>query len=190
MGKRYSEIDARLKAFIEAQHVFFVGTAPLSDEGHINLSPKGLDTFRIIGPRQVAYLDYVGSGAETIAHLRENGRIVIMLCAFTGPPNIVRLHGRGVVLEPFDAEFGALRGQFPADAYARALIRVDLERISDSCGFGVPLYEYQGERPQLDAWSDRKGVDGLEAYQREKNARSLDGLPALRWVDEVEPASD
>src|SRR5690606_27457314 len=130
-------------------------------------SPKGLDTFRIIDPRKVAYLDYTGSGAETIAHLRENGRIVLMFCAFTGPPRIVRMHGRGFVVEPQDAEFAALRALFPDNAAARAIIYAELDRIADSCGFGVPLYEFRGDRAQLNAWSSRKGVEGLEAYQRE-----------------------
>lgn len=183
MAKTYPEIDERLRRFIEAQHLFFVATAPLSADGHVNLSPKGLDSLRILNSQEIAYLDYVGSGAETIAHLRENGRIVIMLCAFEGPPNIVRLHGRGSVLKPPDPEYESLRSKFPPDAAARALIRVRLDRISDSCGFGVPLYEFLGERSQLDAWSAHKGPDGLAAYQREKNARSLDGLAALRWVE-------
>jgi hypothetical protein len=181
MGKLYPDIDDRLRAFIEAQHLFFVATAPLGAVGHVNLSPKGLDSFRIVGPREVAYLDHVGSGAETIAHLRENGRIVVMLCAFEGAPRIVRLHGRGRVLEPQDAGFAALRERF-APGPARALIAVDVERISDSCGYGVPLYEYVGERTQLEAWSDRKGGEGLLAYQQKHNARSIDGLPALRWT--------
>ncbi len=183
MGKLYGEIDERLRAFIEAQHLFFVATAPSGASGHPNLSPKGLDTFRILGPRQVGYLDHVGSGAETIAHLRENGRIVVMLCAFEGPPRIVRLHGTGRVLEPQDLDFGELRARFPADTPARALICINLERISDSCGYGVPLYEYVGERTQLNDWSDRKGAAGRLAYQRKHNAKSIDGLPALRWTE-------
>jgi hypothetical protein len=183
MGKLYGEIDERLRAFIEAQHLFFVATAPSGASGHLNLSPKGLDTLRILGPRQVGYLDHVGSGAETIAHLRENGRIVVMLCAFQGAPRIVRLHGRGGVLEPQDPGFAELRARFSADAPARALIRLDVERISDSCGYGVPLYEYVGERTQLDDWSARKGDTGRLAYQRKHNAKSIDGLPALRWTE-------
>jgi hypothetical protein len=184
MGKLYPEIDDSLRAFIEAQHVFFVATAPLGASGHVNLSPKGLDSFRVLGPRQVGYLDHVGSGAETIAHLRENGRIVLMLCAFEGRPRIVRLHGRGRVLEPQDPGFGALREQFPAGAPpTRALIAIEVERISDSCGYAVPLYAFVAERTQLDDWSDRKGADGLRTYQRKHNAQSIDGLPALRWTE-------
>lgn len=184
MSKVHPEIDDRLARFIGERHVFFVATAPLDGEGHLNLSPKGLDALRILGPRRVAYLDFVGSGAETIAHLRENGRIVLMFCAFDGPPNIVRLHGRGRVIEPQDPDFEALRTRFPIETRARAVIVVDVDRVSDSCGFGVPLMTYRGERTQLPAWAERKGEDGLDVYQREKNAKSIDGLPALRWVNE------
>ena len=182
MGKPFGEIDADLQAFIEAQRMFFVATAPLDGAGHVNLSPKGLDTLRVLTPRTLAYLDYVGSGAETIAHLKENGRIVLMLCALHGPPKIVRFHGRGEVLEPQDAEYARVRPLFPADPSARAIIVISIDRIADSCGFGVPLYRFEGERPQLAAWVDRKGEDGLKEYQLKKNARSIDGLPAVTWV--------
>lgn len=180
MGKVYDGIDARLAGWIGRQHLFFVATAPSGAQGHVNLSPKGLDALRILGSREVAYVDLVGSGAETIAHLRDNGRIVIMLCAFEGPPSIVRLHGRGEVLEPGDPGFEVHAARFPAWSSRRAIVRVDLTRISDSCGYGVPLLGYQGARPQLHAWAERKGEDGLRAYQRAHNLRSLDGLPALR----------
>jgi hypothetical protein len=184
MGKTFDVIDERLADWIRAQHLFFVATAPLAAQGLVNLSPKGLDSFAVLGPRSVAYLDFTGSGVETIAHLRENGRIVVMFCAFEGPPRIVRLHGRGAVLEPRDAGFDALRARFPdyesVGASVRAVIRVELERIADSCGYAVPLYEYQGERTQLEAWAKRKGPEGLRAYRSENNARSLDGLPGLR----------
>ena len=182
MGKLYAEIDDRLRAFIARQHLFFVASAPTGPDGHVNCSPKGLDTFRILTPTRVAYLDFVGSGVETIAHLRQNGRVVLMFCAFEGPPNIVRLHGRGAAVEPRDPEFAALRAHFPEAAGVRAVVRVDLQRISDSCGYGVPLMSYQGERPQLREWAGRKGEAGLADYQREKNAASLDGLPGLRWT--------
>ena len=182
MGKLYEAIDGRIQAFIEAQHMFFVATAPLGGGGHVNLSPKGLDTFRVLGPLEVAYLDYVGSGAETIAHLRENGRITIMFCAFEGPPNIVRLYGRARVVEPGDRGFKALRRRFPSGHDARAVVRVAVDRVTDSCGYGVPRYALEGDRSQLFAWADHKGTDGLRDYQTEKNARSIDGLPALRWV--------
>src|SRR5437870_5345471 len=124
--------------------MFFVGTAPTAADGHVDISPKGLmETFRILGPREVAYLDFVGSGAETIAHLRENGRIVVMLCAFQGPPRIVRLYGRGEILEPRDHEFSRLRGLFPAEPAGRAIVHISITRIADSCGYGVPLYSFR-----------------------------------------------
>jgi hypothetical protein len=184
MGRLYEEIDAGLQAFIEAQRLFFVATAPLDASGHVNLSPKGLDTFRVLGTRQVAYLDHVGSGAETIAHLKENRRIVMMWCAFQGPPRIVRLHGRGEVLEPRSGEYQRLRPLFPETPSGRAIIHVVADRISDSCGFGVPLYEFQGERSQLAAWAGRKGAEGLRQYQAKTNTVSIDGLPAVTWVHE------
>jgi hypothetical protein len=180
MGKIYAEIDERLRTFIAAQHLFFVASAPAGPGGHVNCSPKGLDTFRVLGPTTVACLDYTGSGVETVAHVRENGRIVVMFCAFEGPPNIVRLHGRGEVVEPGDAEFGALRAHFEPGPGLRAIVRIEVTRISDSCGYGVPLLRHDGERPQLAAWAERKGDDGLAAYRREKNAASIDGLPGLR----------
>lgn len=186
MGKTFEGIDANLRQFILEQRLFFVATAPLNADGHINLSPKGLDTLRVLDSHTVAYLDYVGSGAETIAHLRENQRIVIMLCAFQGAPRIVRLHGRGTVLEPQDPEFTLLRALFPDEPAGRAIIRVAVERISDSCGFGVPRYAFEADRPQLPEWVRSKGEQGLEDYQRKKNSVSIDGLPALRWPDSMD----
>lgn len=183
MGKQYSEIDGTLQRFIEAQQVFFVATAPSGSEGHVNLSPKGLHSLRVLGPRSVGYVDFVGSGVETIAHLRENGRIVILFCAFEGSPKILRLHGRGIVHEPSDPEFVRLRDLFSDSFPARSIIVVSVERISDSCGYGVPLYEYKGQRDQLAAWADRKGEDGLRRYQLERNAGSIDGLPGLIWAE-------
>jgi len=184
MGKVHELIDDKIRAFIEAQQMFFVATAPLDPSGHLNLSPKGLDTLRIVGPRTLVYLDYVGSGSETIAHLRQNGRIVLMWCAFAGPPNIVRVHGRGEVIEPPDPEFEELRGLFPATAPGvRSVVRIQVDRVGDTCGFGVPLYEYSGQRSQLTRWAEHKGTEGLNQYQRDKNRVSVDGLPSLRWVD-------
>jgi hypothetical protein len=183
MGDVHPHIDAALRKFIEAQHMFFVATAP-ERGGHINISPKGLDTFRILTPASVAYLDYVGSGAETIAHLRDNGRITVMLCAFDGPPKIVRLHGTGEVLEPQDAGYELVRPAFPpGGSPPRAIIRINVQRVSTSCGYGVPLYSFEKERTQLGTWADRKGERGLVEYQLEKNSVSIDGLPALRWTD-------
>lgn len=181
MGKLYDAIDGELRSFIEAQHMFFVATAP-SGGGHVNLSPKGLDALRIVDGHTILYLDYVGSGAETIAHLGDGGRIVLMVCAFEGSPKIVRLHGHGEAIEPAHSEYAALRPLFPSAMPARSIIRIHLTRVSDSCGFGVPLYEFRGHRSQLPAWMERKGEDGLLEYQRKHNARSIDGLPALEWT--------
>ena len=179
MGKTYDGITPELSNWIEQQRLFFVATAPLASDGFINCSPKGLDTFRILGPRDVAYVDLTGSGVETIAHARENGRIVFMFCAFEGPPKIVRLHGRSEVLLPDSPEFQAVASHFPAYLGHRAIIRALLTRISDSCGYGVPRYDFAGDRGMLMRWSASKGPDGLRQYRREKNARSLDDLPGL-----------
>jgi hypothetical protein len=178
VGKVYGEIGEKVAAWIEQQHLFFVGSAPLDAAGHVNISPKGdLRWFRILGPREVAYLDFVGSGAETIAHARENGRIVVMFCAFAGPPRIVRLHGRAEVLAPTDE----LAAKFdPPEHAVRSVIRIDVERVADSCGYGVPLMEFKGKRTQYDAWVQKKVRDGgLDEYVAKKNAASIDGLPAL-----------
>ena len=181
MGKVYAEIDDGLRTFIEAQHMFLVGTAPSGSEGHINLSPKGLDSLRILGPRTIAYADFVGSGIETVAHVRQNGRVVIMLCAFDGPPKIVRLYGHGEVTESQETAFGSLQAHFAPALGIRSIIRVEVDRISGSCGYGVPLYRYEGQRPQLAAWAERKGETGLLEYQRGNNSASIDGLPGLCW---------
>jgi predicted pyridoxine 5'-phosphate oxidase superfamily flavin-nucleotide-binding protein len=178
MGKVYDAIDERLAAWIERQQLFFVATAPLDADGHVNVSPKGdLRWFRILGCREVAFLDFVGSGAETIAHVRENERIVVMLCAFEGPPRIVRLHGRAEVLAADDR----LAARFdPPEHAVRSVIRIDVERIADSCGYGVPLMRFESRRTQYDAWVEKKVRDGgLDAYVAEKNATSIDGLPAV-----------
>ena len=183
MGDTYSEIDDGMRSFVRSQHMFFVATAPGGAEGHVNCSPKGLDTFRFLGPRTVAYLDFVGSGAETIAHLRDNGRIVLMFCAFEGPPNILRFYGQGEVLEPGDDDFETLLTEFEPGVGMRSIIRVELDRISDSCGYGIPLYRYEGDRTQLARWAQQKGDDGLVEYRRLKNSTSIDGLPALRSTE-------
>ena len=180
MGKVYDRIDDKLSDFIGRQHVFFVGTAPDAPAGHLNVSPKGLDTFRILGPNSVAYLDLTGSGIETVAHIRQNGRVTIMFCAFEGRPLIVRLYGRGRVVEPGDPEWGRLIADFPEYPGVRSVILVEVERVADSCGFAVPLYEYKGERPQLIEYAERKGPEGMEAYKAEKNRASIDGIAGLR----------
>jgi hypothetical protein len=179
LGKVRTEIDEQIAKMIQAQHVFFVSTAPLASDGNINLSPKGLDTFRILRPKTVAYLDVIGSGVETIAHLKENGRIILMFCNFEGPPKIVRLHGRGRAVEPHSSEFPDLAAQFPHYETTRAIIVVDVTRVSHSCGFGVPFLKYEGERDQHFRWAQKKGPEGLRAYKQEKNRRSIDGLPGL-----------
>jgi predicted pyridoxine 5'-phosphate oxidase superfamily flavin-nucleotide-binding protein len=179
MGKVRSVIDDAVRKFIEAQHVFFVGTSPLDAEGHVNLSPKGLDTFRILGPTTVAYLDFNGSGVETIAHLKENGRIVLMFCAFQGPPDIYRLYGQGRVIQAREAEFAGLSANFATYEHVRSIIVVEVTRVQDCCGYGVPLFKYEGERTQLEAWARHRGPERLKEYRAEKNQRSMDGLPGL-----------
>ncbi|OOC53937.1 MULTISPECIES: pyridoxamine 5'-phosphate oxidase family protein [Nocardiopsis] len=185
MGKIYDTIDARLTRFLLDQPVFFVGSAPLAGDGHVNVSPKGMSgTFAVLGEHQVAYLDYTGPGAETIAHLRENGRVTMMFCAFDGPPKIVRLHGRGRVVTPADPEFDELRSHFSKERVEgqRAVIVVDVHRVSDSCGFSVPLMDLRGDRDLLDRYHERRGTGYFDEYHRTRNATSIDGLPALPGV--------
>jgi hypothetical protein len=179
MGRSYEEIDDRLTEWIGRQHVFFVATAPLAADGHINVSPKGLDTFTVLGPTRVGYLDLTGSGVETIAHLRENGRITVMFCAFEGPPRIVRLHGRGQVHGRGTASFDELAARFSARVGSRSVITVDVDRVADSCGYAVPILKFESDRDRLDAWAENKGPEGLAAYWQDNNAASIDGLPGL-----------
>ena len=189
MGKIYERIDERLADWIGEQQLFFVATAPGGATGHVNVSPKGpRETFAVLGPLEVAYLDLIGSGIETVAHLRENGRIVVMFCAFAGPPRILRLHGRGEVVAPDDARFETLAQATGIDRIeggregSRTVVRIDVERIADSCGYGVPLMSYEGERPQRVAWLDRKqrqGETALDDYVRD-HAVSIDGLVGIR----------
>ena len=179
MGKVYPAIDDSIRAFIEAQPVFFVASAPLDPYGHVNVSPKGLDTLRILGPNTIAYLDLTGSGIETVSHVKENGRIVLMFCAFQGPPRIFRLHGKGRVVEPGESEFSELSGHFPRHEGARTIIVVDVSRIADSCGFGVPQLEFRKNRDQLTAWAQKLGPEALKTYREQRNARSIDGRTAL-----------
>lgn len=179
MGKEFQEIDERMQRWIEKQHMFFVSTAPLADDGLINCSPKGLDSLRVIGSRSIVYADTGGSGIETVAHLKENGRIVLMLCAFEGPPKIFRFYGTGRSVEPHDEEFAGLLSRFPEMPAIRNFVVIDVECIRDSCGYGVPLYEFKKERDSLSNWSENKSDDELLDYRIENNARSLDGLPGL-----------
>jgi hypothetical protein len=189
MGRVYDGIDERQRAWIAAQALFFVGTAPLDADGHVNVSPKGpIGSLRVLSEHRLAYLDGVGSGAETIAHLRENGRIVVMLCAFSGPPRIVRLHGRGRVHLPGEPGFEALLAECdfeePSIPQARrSIVEVEVERVSDSCGYGVPLMTHEGQRDHARLWAEKRvrtrGEDAMASYQAEKNALSIDGLPAV-----------
>jgi len=187
VGRTYDAVDDRLRAFLVRQPMFFVATAPLAADGHVNVSPKGMrGTFRVLDNRRVAYLDLTGSGIETVAHLRENGRITLMFCAFEGPPRIVRLHGTGRAVVPGDDEFDALAPGFAAIEGTRSVIVVDVTRIADSCGYAVPRLDYVGERDNLVHWAETRGAGGLEAYRRERNAESIDGLPGLPAADALE----
>lgn len=179
MGRVLETIDDDLKAFIETQPVFFVSTAPLAAEDHVNVSPKGLDSLRVLGPHRVAYVDLHGSGIETHAHLRENGRICVMFCAFTGPPKVVRLHGRGRAVLPGDDDFDELAARLPTHDGLRAVIDIAVDRVSSSCGFAVPLMDLVEPRDQLVRWADRMGPEKLAGYRAEKNTRSIDGLPGI-----------
>lgn len=179
MGKTYSELNEKLIRFIEAQKMFFVATAPLSPQGHVNVSPKGYDSFKIIDNNTVAYLDYGGSGIETHAHVVENGRITIMFNAYEGKANIVRLYGKGSVCAFHDEGFAEKLSWFPKFDRARAIITIDLTRVSDSCGYGVPFYEFVGERDQLQRAHEFKSIEEWKDYRYEKNPESIDGLPGL-----------
>ncbi|PYI55686.1 pyridoxamine 5'-phosphate oxidase family protein [Paenibacillus flagellatus] len=177
MGKQFAALLPEHEAFIRRQHLFFVATAPLSAEGHVNLSPKGYDSLRILSANRVAYLDLTGSGSETSAHLLENGRITIMFCAFEGPPNIMRLYGTGSVHLPDSPEWESLFPLFPPLPGARQIVSVDVHKVQTSCGYAVPFMEYGGERDTLTRWAIQKGEEGLVRYREQKNASSIDGLP-------------
>jgi len=179
MSKTHENIEPELAEWITRQRVFFVATAPLSPDGHVNTSPKGGEAFRILGPLEVVYQDYTGSGAETVSHLRENGRIVIMFCAFEGPPKIVRLHGRGTVITPDHPRFADMEALFPPNPGTRAFIHIAVTRVSDSCGFSVPYFDYKEPRDTLDRWAASQSPEKLDAYRATKNQRSIDDLPAL-----------
>ena len=179
MGKEFQQIDERIQRWIEGQRMFFVSTAPLADDGRVNCSPKGLDSLRVLGPHRIAYADIGGSGIETVAHLKENGRIVIMMCAFDGPPKIFRFYGHGRPVELHDPEFDELVAEFAELPAIRNLVVVEIDCIRDSCGYGVPLYEFKAERDSLGNWCQSKTGEEMLEYQLANNARSLDGLPGL-----------
>lgn len=178
MAKQFPHIEAAHRAFIQRQRVFFNASAPA--EGHVNVSPRDGASLRVLGGNEVAYLDRTGSGNETAAHLRDNGRLTLLFCAFEGPPMILRLYGRGRVLPRGGADYARLlAAEFGGDEPpgARQMVRLDVDLVQTSCGYGVPLFDYGGERASLTRWAEAKGEAGLEAYRREKNARSMDGLP-------------
>lgn len=174
MAQLYSALDDRLRGLIAEQKMFFTATAP--GEGRINVSPKGMDTFRVLDDNTVAYLDLTGSGNETAAHLRENGRITIMFCSFTAKPFILRLYGHGRIVSPGDPEWEELLPLFPRIVGTRQIMVMTVESAQTSCGFAVPVYELVEERPMLVEWSERKGVEGLKEYRARKNRVSLDGV--------------
>jgi hypothetical protein len=179
MSKTYDCLDDSLIAFMRRQKIFFVATAPLSDSGSVNLSPKGYDSFAILDSNTVAYVDFGGTGIETHAHVRENGRITLMFCAFEGPANILRIYGRGEALAFGDPGFGDKMKLFPAVERARGIIIVHIARVSDSCGWGVPFFEYKGEREQLRRWIENKPFEEWAERRYVSNAQSIDGLPGL-----------
>lgn len=182
MSAVYERIDEEIREWVAAQPLFFVATAPLADDGLVNCSPKGLDTLRVIDDHTLAYLDITGSGVETIAHLRENGRIVVMLCAFTGAPRIVRFHGEGEVVESSHPDFADLVARFDGFPGVRSVIRVHVSRVADTCGYGVPLMDFKGHRKTLSKWAASQGDEALAEYRAKRNAASLDGLPGLKEV--------
>lgn len=177
MGKFNKSILAHHREFIEKQRMFFTATSPLGEGGHINLSPKGIDGFKVLSDNEVGYMDFIGSGNETSAHLVENGRIIFMFCAFDGPPNILRLYGKGRVILPSSEEWAAVSAHFKIYPSTRQIVVAEIDLVQTSCGYGVPLYEHLGERPHLFDWAGKKGEDGLKNYIEEKNMVSIDGLP-------------
>jgi len=179
MGKEYTAIDQRIEKWMQRQKMFFVATAPLASEGLINCSPKGLDSLRVLAPNEIAYVDTGGSGIETVAHLKENSRIVLMMCAFDGPPKIFRFYGGGTAIEPHDDRFKPMLARLPQTPAARNIIHIDVTRIIDSCGYGVPLYDFKKHRDSLENYFEAQSEDEILAYRRRKNSESLDGLPGL-----------
>jgi hypothetical protein len=176
MGGFYDSIREQEEKFIKKQKMFFISTAPLSAEGHINLSPKGTDSFRVLSPNKVAYMDLVGSGNETSAHMQENGRVCFMFCSFVGPPNILRLYGKGYTVLPTDAEWETLAPLFEITISTRQIIVADIYKVQNSCGYSVPLYAHVGERDIAEKWAETKGEEGIKQYIQKKNKMSLDGL--------------
>ncbi len=184
MGKTYQEIDARIERWMERQKMFFVATAPLSADDSVNLSPKGNDTLRVLDPQTLLYLDSGGSGIETVAHLRENGRIVIMMCSFDAAPKIYRFHGTGSVITPLDEEFEELLKHFKGtELGVRNLIKIQVSRISDSCGYGVPLYEYSSDRRTAIEYAQNHSTADIREKMESNNASSIDGLKGISSIE-------
>ncbi len=179
MGKIFDGVDDVLAAWLVEQPMFFVGTAPLAADGLVNVSPRGHDSFSVLGPRRVGWVDFTGSGVETIAHLRENARICVMFCSFSDRPRIVRLHGRGSVHLPGTSLYDDVVARHPTHPSTRAVVVVEVDRVSDSCGYGVPVMDLRDERDLLRLSAEKRGPEGLQSYREEKNARSIDGLPGL-----------
>jgi Pyridoxamine 5'-phosphate oxidase len=185
MGKLHDSIKPAHREFIEQQHIFFVSTAPLSADGRVNLSPKGLDCFRVLSDHRVGYMDLISSGNETSAHTLENGRITIMFCSFTGAPNILRLYGKGFTVLPGTKEWEECAPHFTIYPSTRQFIIADIDLVQTSCGFGVPLFDYTGERDIHFEWAEKKGADGLIEYVQENNLKSLDGLQTNLGLKQV-----
>ena len=181
MGQRYTELSQDLIQFIWSQSIFFVATAPAA--GRVNLSPKGMDSLRVINPNTVSWLNVTGSGNETAAHLLENDRMTIMLCAFEGKPMVLRLYGRARVYHARDVEWGDLAKRFEMIPGARQIFVLDIELVLTSCGMGVPYFEYKGERRQLTDWAEKKGAEGISEYWEKRNQLSLDGKPTGIFED-------
>lgn len=183
MKQDYGSISPRIADFMKSQKIFFVATSPLSENGHVNVSPKGYDTFQIIDEKTVAYLDLSGSGVETIAHIRENNRITVLFCAFEGSPKIIRLYGKGTVITKNSPFFDEHIDRFPKYSGARAVILIDVIKVSGSCGFSIPIYKFISERDQLIKWSEKRGEDWIKDYQKTNNTVSIDSIPALSDED-------
>jgi len=177
MGKFSVSISNDHREFIEKQHLFFVATAPLSIDGHVNLSPKGMDSFRVLTPNRVAYMDVVSSGNETSAHILENRRITFMFCSFESPPNIMRLYGKAYAVLPEDREWEEMSNHFSIPVSVRQILVADIDKVQTSCGYGVPLYTYMGERDNHQKWAEKIGIEGIEEYKLKNNLTSIDGRP-------------
>jgi hypothetical protein len=189
MGDLLDSLTDKHMEWAMAQKIFFVSTAPLSQNDHINCSPKGGDCFQFLVKETFIYADYTGSGNETIAHVNENGRILIMFCAFEGPPRIMRLHGWGTAILPGNPEFEELGQKLPDNHGLRSVIHVAIKRASVSCGFSVPLYDFVKQRNNLDKWADTKGSAGLVEYRKQSNQTSVDGLPGYGQLLEMDDSS-